>query len=49
MLQMYNKLSKSARIAEAELWDVETAPAEIDVGVSFSLIHKFSLLTVHSV
>lgn len=29
--QMYNKMSKLARVAAAELWDVETAPAEIDV------------------
>jgi hypothetical protein len=33
MLKMYNKLSKSARVAEAELWDAESASAEIDVGV----------------
>jgi pyruvate decarboxylase len=29
--QMYNKMSKLGRIAEAELWDEKTAPAEIDV------------------
>lgn len=29
--QMYNKVSKSARLDAAELWDAESAPAEIDV------------------
>jgi pyruvate decarboxylase len=29
--QMYNRMSKEARIAAAELWDLDKAPAEIDV------------------
>lgn len=29
--QMYNRMSKEARIAAAELWDLNKAPGEIDV------------------
>jgi pyruvate decarboxylase len=31
--QMYNKMSKHARIAEAECWDTESSPGKIDVSV----------------
>jgi len=30
-IQVYKKMSKPARVAEAELWDAQKAPAEIDV------------------
>jgi pyruvate decarboxylase len=29
--QQYNNASRGLRMAAAELWDIETAPAEIDV------------------
>lgn len=29
--KMYSRMSKEARVAEAQLWDIDTAPAEIDV------------------
>lgn len=31
--QIFNSASKRFRVAEAELWDAEKAPAEIDVGM----------------
>jgi pyruvate decarboxylase len=42
--QKYNKMSKGARIAEAELWEAESAPAEIDVSYCISEVELTKLL-----
>jgi pyruvate decarboxylase len=31
---MYSRMSKEARVAEAQLWDIESSPAEIDASLA---------------